>query len=98
MKATKEQISEWKKRHGDVYEYRTEDGEYACYLHKPSRLALSRAASVGQTDPLKYSEVIIADCWIDGDEQVRKDDAYFLGLSKMLGELVEIKEGSLKKL
>lgn len=98
MKATKEQISEWKKKFGDIYEYSTDDGEHICYLHRPSRVTLSRAGSASATDPLKYSEILIADCWIAGDEVIKADDAYFLGLSKMLGELVEIKEGTLKKL
>lgn len=98
MKVTKEQIAEWKKKFGDIYQYNTDDGQYGCYLRKPSRLTLSRAGSVASTDPLKYSEVIISDCWLGGDEQIKSDDSYFLGLSKMLGELVEIKEGTLKKL
>lgn len=37
-------------------------------------------------------------CWIDGDEELRTDDKYFMGLSQKVSELVEIKVGELKKL
>lgn len=33
-----------------------------------------------------------------GDEEIKTDDALFLGVSTKLGELVEVKEAELKKL
>ena len=59
---------------------------------------LSAAATVGQKDPLKYNEIILANCWISGDEEIKTDDALFLGVSGVLSEIIEIKEATLKKL
>ncbi len=95
-KLTKEQIEALKKKHGEIYEVEVDDK--VCYLKKPSRKVLSLAAVQGQRDPLKYNEVILANCWVDGDEEIKTDDACFLGVSGVLADLIEVKEASLKKL
>lgn len=94
--ASDEQIAAWKKEHGDVFVY-TADGK-RCYLKKPDRNTLSVAAAMGMANPLRYNEILLENCWLGGDEQIRTADGYFLGISQKLSELVEIKEGELKKL
>ncbi|MFV0506737.1 MAG: hypothetical protein ACK5L5_08525 [Bacteroidales bacterium] len=42
--------------------------------------------------------VLFTNCCLGGDEELKTDDAYFLGLSAKVGELVEVKEGELKEL
>ena len=75
------------------------DGEEkSCFLKSPDRRTLSAAAVVGKNDPLKYNEVLLNNCWIEGDEVIRTDDSYFLGVSGVLSEIISIKEGKLKKL
>lgn len=93
---TPEQIAEWKEKYGSVYEIEV-DGK-KCYLHKPSRKTLSAATIAAQRDPLKYNEVVLNNCWIAGDAEIKTDDALYLGVSGQLSEIVEIKEASLKKL
>lgn len=90
------QIAAWKKKHGDVFRYSA--GEKSCYLKKPDRSVLSAAAVIGKNDPLKYNEILLANCFLGGDEEIKTDDGLFLGISQKLAELVEIKEGELKKL
>ena len=95
-KATVEQIEEWKKKPGDVFQV-TVEGKTA-YLHKPDRKALGAAAVIGKSDPMKYNEILLNNCWIAGDEEIKKDDALFLGVSAKLADLIEVKEAELKKL
>lgn len=64
----------------------------SCYLKKPARKALSYAAVSAQTDPLKYNEVILNDCWLAGDEEIKTDNGLFLSVSQKLPLLIEIKE------
>lgn len=90
------QIAAWKKKHGDVFSYEA-DG-LACYLCRPSRSTIAAASVVGRDDPFKFAEIVIANCWLGGDEALRTDDKYFMGLSQKVSELVEIKVGELKKL
>ena len=95
-KLSEKQIEELKMKHGDVFEVEVEDK--VCYLKKPTRKVLSAAATVGQKDPLRYNEVILTNCWIAGDEEIKSEDGLFLGVSSVLSELIEVKTASLKKL
>jgi len=93
---TDEQIKEWKRKHGDVFQVEV-DGRVA-YLKKPDRKTLSAASVLGSKDPLKYNEIMLNNCWLAGDEDIKTDDALFLGASSVLAELIEIKEAEIKKL
>lgn len=95
-KITKEQINEWKAKHGDVFALSV-DGKTA-YVHRPSRKTLSYASSVATKDPLKFNEILLNGCWLGGDEEIKTDDALFLSASAKLAELIEVKEAELKKL
>jgi len=94
--ATPEQIEAWKKKHGEIFAVRC-DGHVA-YLKKPSRKALSYASVAGKTDPIKFNEALLNDCFIGGSEAVKTDDSLFLGVSAKLAELIEVKEAELEKL
>lgn len=95
--ATEAQVAEWKEKYpAGIYRYEVEDK--ACYLRRPDRKTLSAASVIGKTDPMKYNEVILKNCWLGGDEEIKTDDGLFLGISGKLAELIEIKEGELKKL
>ena len=95
-KATLEQIQEWKKQHGDIYKITVEDK--VCYLKKPSRKALSFASQVGTKDPMKFNEIILKECWLEGDMEIQSNDTLFLSASSKLSELIEVKEAELEKL
>lgn len=96
MEITQAQIEQWKAQHGEVFKISV--GKKVCYLRKPSRKALSYAALSAQTDPLKYNEVILNDCWLAGDEEIKTDNGLFLSVSQKLPSLIEIKEAELEKL
>ena len=95
-KQIEQKISEWKAKHGDVFQVEV-DGRVA-YLKRPDRKVLGAAAVTGKSDPMKYNEVILNNCWLEGDEEIRTNDAMFLGVSAQLAEIIEIKEATLKKL
>ena len=89
-------IAAWKKKHGDVFAYEV-DGK-TCYLHRPGRDVIAAASVIGKEDPFKFAEVILSNCWLGGDEELRDDDRYFMGLSQQISEIVEIRVGEVKKL
>lgn len=70
-------IAAWKKKHGDVFAYEV-DGK-TCYLHRPGRDVIAAASVVGKEDPFKFAEVILTNCWLGGDEELRDDDPLFHG-------------------
>jgi hypothetical protein len=96
MKVTKEQIGEWKAKYGDVYRIKIDNKE--CYLKKPSRKALGYASMAGKDNPLKFNEVLLNDCWLGGDEEIKTNDDLFLSASAKISELIEVKEAELEKL
>lgn len=89
-------IEAWKKKYGEIYVYEV-DGK-TCYLKAADRKTISAAAVVGNGDMMKYNEIILKNCWLGGDEEIMEEDRYFLGISQTLAELIEIKQGALKKL
>jgi len=93
-KTMEQKISEWKEKYGEVFQVEV-DGHVA-YLRKPTRKALGAAAVVGKSDPMKYNEILLTNCWLEGDEEIKTDDSLFLGVSAQLAELIEIKEATLK--
>lgn len=97
MKATAQQIADWKKKHGAIFMIDFEDGKIA-YLRKPTRKELSYAMTTQQSNPLGFAEIILQSCWLGGDDEVRTDDAYFFGASAKLDSLMEVKTAELKKL
>lgn len=95
-KTIEEKIAGWKSKYGEVFLVEA-DGRTA-YLKKPDRKALGAAAVLGKTDPMKYNEILLNNCWIEGDEEIKTNDSLFLGVSAQLAELIEIREATIKKL
>ena len=94
MKYSKEQIQEWKKKHGDLFEI-TVEGK-GCILHRPTRRDLSYASAV--KDPIKMSETMLNQLWVDGDEEIKTDDALFFAAIQKMQDVLEVKEAEIKKL
>lgn len=92
--ASAEQIAIWKKEHGEFFGIVIEDK--VCYLKKPDRKVLSYASQVG-SDPMKFNEVIMKNCWISGDEEILTDDSLFLAASTKLDQVIEFKKAELVK-
>jgi hypothetical protein len=95
-KINKEQIAQWKKEHGDVFEIAVEDKK--CYLKKPDRKTLSFAMVGAEANPFQPAEVILENCWLGGDEAIKTDDSLFLAAAGQIDELIDIKEATIKKL
>lgn len=97
---TKEQLKVWKEKYGQdgVFEIVVEDKK--AVLHRPSRKDLSFAsAGSGQgSDAFKFSEILMRQCWIDGDREIQEDDTYFLGAVPVLQAITEVKKAEIKKL
>lgn len=89
-------IKDWKKKYGEIFEITVEDKK--AYLRKPDRKILAFAMTKIQTDPLGFAEVLLNNCWLDGDEELKTNDDYFLAISSQLDKLVEVKTAEIKKL
>ena len=93
---TKEQIQEWKNQYKDIFVISVEDKKV--YLRTPDRKTLSYASTLATKDPLRFNEVILENCWLGGDEEIKTNDELFLAVSSKLPDLIQIKEATLEKL
>lgn len=93
---TQKQINEWKAKYGEVFKLKIEDKE--CYLKTPDRKTLSYASSIASKDPLKFNEILLNNCWLEGDEEIKTKDSLFLAASSKIAEIIEVKEAELEKL
>jgi hypothetical protein len=96
-KVNQKQIDTWKKKYGDIFKIDFEDGKEV-FLKKPDRKVLSLAMTKAQTNPLGFAEVILNNCFLGGDADVKTDDNYFLGASAQLEKVMEVKSAEIKKL
>lgn len=95
---TKEQLASWKEKYGEVFEISCEDKK--AILKKPSRkdLSFAIAGSNQAKDSVKFAEILLKQCWVDGDKEFQEDDTYFFSVVPLLNALSETKEAEIKKL
>lgn len=93
---TPEEIADLKAKHGAIFKLVV--GDKCALLKTPDRKILSFATKSAEKDPLAFNEALLKNCFVAGDKEIRDDDAYFLGASQKLADLVQIKEASLEKL
>ncbi|MBA3899735.1 MAG: hypothetical protein H0X62_05910 [Bacteroidetes bacterium] len=108
--ATPEQIAKWKKEHGEVFALeggktitgKGKDPKFSidkrAYVKKPDRKVISMAGTLGEGDHIATAEAILDAIWLDGDEEIRTEDEYFLSVKNQINNLIELKEVQLKKL
>ena len=94
MKYTKQQIEEWKAKHGELFEI-TVEGK-GCILHRPTRQNLSYVSVV--KDPIKMSEAMLNQLWVAGDEDIKTDDSLVRAAIQKMQDVLEVKEAEIKKL
>nr|DAV05767.1 MAG TPA: hypothetical protein [Caudoviricetes sp.] len=94
MEFKQEQIDAWKKEHGDIYLITVEDK--SCVLRKPTRQELSFVSGI--TDPMQFTETLLKQLWLGGDEDMQERDEYFLAISSKLDTVLKLKEAEVKKL
>lgn len=89
-----EMIEAWKKQHGDIFKLDVEGK--ICFLKSPDRRTLGFASST--KDTFKFNEIVLKNCWLAGDEEILKDDSYFLAACSKLDGIIQVKQAELEKL
>jgi hypothetical protein len=112
VRATEDQISAWKKIHGDIYEIKV-DGHYGyvrAFDRATMKYALSQLkvdvtsgensskAEVSMAKIVELGEIGLKNCWVGGDTDILNNDRLFISAAIQVGELFDIAETSLKKL
>lgn len=72
-------------------------GDAKCWLMNMTRQLVSMVATSAGSDPVEAAELILENCWLEGDERIKEDDEYFLEAITLLQQLRTSKVGSIKK-
>lgn len=94
MKITDKQIAELKKKHGELFQISV--GDKSCIIRRPNRKDLSFVSVV--KDPIKMSETLMKQLWVEGDMEIQTDDTLFLAAIPKMEEVLKVKEAQIKKL
>ena len=97
---TQEQIGRWKAQYGKVFKYTATDGEkkWEGYFKSITPEVLDAYENASRRSKLAGDTVIIENCWLGGDEEVKKRDDLSLGLRDWLGLLLVKIEGEMSEL
>lgn len=88
MKIIEKQIKEWKEKHGGVYQIEVDDK--VGILRAPKMKDFKRGFSALQDDSeVAFGEEMLSTLWLGGDEELRKDDEYFLSARKEVSKLLK---------
>jgi hypothetical protein len=97
-KISKEKTEELKKQHRVVVAIEVEDnGEtFSCYLKRPSAETLSIVNKLSKTDEVKAAQMLIQQCWIEGDSLIREDGILMLSVAAEFGQTNQAKATVIK--
>lgn len=73
-------------------------GEALAWLCPMDRKIVSMVAMTAGGDPVEAAELVLENCWLEGDERIKHDDEYFFGAMTQLKELRAAKLADIKKL
>ena len=83
-----------------IYTITLDDG-LTCKLSKLPRAVLEQVMGMIMSKPpemIRAGEVILRNCWVDGDQKILDDEDSLIGASMLAYELINIKQGVLKKI
>jgi hypothetical protein len=96
----KNKLEALKKVHGIVQVIQIPDSEgnlHTAFLKKPQRHTLSFYLAKVANDPIVAHEVLLDACWIEGDTEIKSNDDLFLSAIPLLGGMIQLRQGFLKK-
>lgn len=94
MPVDDKQIKEWKDKYGDVFHIQFEDAE--CFLRKPSRAVVGLAMSKSRSNPLDGVAVLLQNCWLAGDEAIKTEAGYQVGMLDKTDLIIGTKSAEVK--
>lgn len=97
MEFTKEQITEFKNKYGDVHHYKAKDGK-ACLLKSPDLETIDACRTISGGSSIKFDKALVENCWVAGDAEFKTVTRYQLGLFDWLGAIIDKVDGEMEKL
>lgn len=97
IKPSSEQIEDWKAKYKAVHILTVDN--FVGYLRNIDRRTLSAAMNkINRSDIVGAAEVILENCWLGGDDEIKKDDEVFAATVSVIGDLLQTKKAELENL
>lgn len=93
----KEQLDSWKAKYGNIFGYKSEDGK-SCVLRCPDLDIIDACRATSGGSSIRFDKALVDNCWLEGDDELRKVDKYRMGLFDWLGTIIKKVEGNLVEL
>ena len=91
------QFNDWKSQYGKVFGYVSTDGKTGVF-RTPDMTILDLCSTIAKGSQVKYDQALIANCWLGGDEELKTETKYILGLKEWLADLIEVVNGEMVEL
>ena len=88
---TKDQIKEWKSKYSSCYSISAEGEE--CIIFSPfDNITIMKYAfaTLMTDDRMAFVDAILNNCFLHGDESLKKDEKFKMGVYEQLNEIVEV--------
>ena len=95
--AIEAKVADLKAKHNLKEVFVLKVGDKVGYLRKPNRKDIAMARSLAGGDGIAVAELLLDSVWLDGDEEIKTDDDYFLSAANTIDRLIELKAAELKK-
>jgi len=94
--ATEKQIKEWKEKHGNVYMLESSTKK-SCIVFDPmsSFKIMKQLMMARRKSKAAQVDALLANCWLFGDESLKEDEPFKLGIEDEVDQLFDIPEYSL---
>lgn len=69
----------------------------AAYIRRPQRAVMGRIQALVQSNPITAMELLLENCWVEGDPRIKTDDTYFLQAMQQIGPILDFSGAVLKK-
>jgi hypothetical protein len=97
-KQLEEKAKKLKVKHKEVTLIEIKQFEKHCFLKTPDRKVLRSALMfLREGDAVGAAEVVLTNCWLDGDEDIKTDDKLFFCVLEPLIAMIELGESTVKK-
>lgn len=90
------QLDEWKRLYGTIKGYGA-DGKIAVFRTADINI-IDACRTISKGSALKFGIFLAENCWLGGDEELRKEDKYKLSIAEWGNELIEVAAGEMVEL
>jgi hypothetical protein len=100
MEITEEQRKEWQKKYGEGNLRELTAGGQSVFIFDPSGDLTKMRAIIGarQKGVGAMVDTILANCWVGGDENLKKDEEFKQGIEDQLDEMIDLPEPVIEEL